>query len=230
MIVMASFLTMMATTSSPQSSWPPHPHASSREVWEIGNAWIQAGNTLGRETLYFFRVKWLPWSPKEGHVSAGARLDPGKRSAKCARDCSKSSVSHKHRKKLTKPAGALLEDEVGKRHTRLARARFPFENVEKLRGSEHFWKMRSAKWGRDLKKVKMANASCIISIIIMSATSSWPPHHHASIVEKCERSGMRELRLENTLGRETLCFSGKVVSAGARLDPEKAVDKMCTRL
>jgi hypothetical protein len=38
---MASFLIMMVTTSSPQSSWQPHHHVSSWEVWEIGNAWIQ---------------------------------------------------------------------------------------------------------------------------------------------------------------------------------------------
>ena len=46
----------------------------------------------------------------------------------------------------------------------------------------------------------------------------------------CERSGTREFTAENTLGRKTLCFLGKVavrgrrwrvpVSAGARLDPE----------
>ena len=38
---MASFLIMMVTTSSPQSSWQPHHHVSSWEVWEIGNVWIQ---------------------------------------------------------------------------------------------------------------------------------------------------------------------------------------------
>ena len=43
---------------------------------------------------------------------------------------------------------------------------------------------------------------------IMSTTSSCQPHHHE--VAKCERAGMREFTAESTLGRETLCFGGKV--------------------
>ena len=47
----------------------------------------------------------------------------------------------------------------------------------------------------------------IMSTIIMSNTSLWQQHHHQA-VEKCKRSGTREFRfrLENTLGRKTLCF------------------------
>ena len=44
-IVMASFLTMMATTSLPQSSWQPHHH-------EVGNAWK---HSRARNPV-FFRV------------------------------------------------------------------------------------------------------------------------------------------------------------------------------
>ena len=78
----------------------------------------------------------------------------------------------------------------------------------------------------------------------LAVSPSWQPYHHlnhhvnriilsitssSSIVRKCERSGTREFTAENTLGRKTLCFSGKVavrrhrwrvsVSAVARLDP-----------
>ena len=37
------------------------------------------------------------------------------------------------------------EDEVSKMCTRLYRARFALQNRKKLMGSEHFWKIRSAK-------------------------------------------------------------------------------------
>ena len=59
---------MIATTSSPQSSWQLHHHANSWEVWEIGNAWIQAWEHSRARNPAFFRVKseWRPWSPKEG--------------------------------------------------------------------------------------------------------------------------------------------------------------------
>jgi hypothetical protein len=46
--------------------WQPHHHASSWEVWEIGNTWIQAWKRTRMRNPVFFRVKWLPWSPKEG--------------------------------------------------------------------------------------------------------------------------------------------------------------------
>ena len=64
---------------------------------------------------------------------------------------------------------------------------------------------------------------------LMATKSSWQPHHQ--VVGKCKRSGTREFRFENVLGRQTLCFfSDKVaaavaegslyvsVSAGAQLD------------
>ena len=82
---MASFLTMMATTSSPQSSCQPHHHASSWEVWEIGNAWIQAWKHSWAQNPVFFRVKWLPWSPKEGLCFHGFAARSGKWSTTCAR-------------------------------------------------------------------------------------------------------------------------------------------------
>ena len=62
----ASSITVMATTSSPQSSWQPQHHASSSEVWAIGNAWIQAWKHSRARNPVFFRVKCLAWSPKEG--------------------------------------------------------------------------------------------------------------------------------------------------------------------
>ena len=69
-------------------------------------------------------------------------------------------------------------------------------------------------------------------LTIMLTTSSCQPHHH-QVVGKCNSSGTPELRLEKTLGRETLCFfSGKVasvsrvsVSAGAGLDLQKLSTK-----
>ena len=59
----------------------------------------------------------------------------------------------------------------------------------------------------------------------MSTTSSCQPqhhhhhhhHHHHQVVGKCTSSGTCEFRLEKTLGRETLCFSGKVASAVAEV-------------
>ena len=67
---MATCLTMMATTSSPQSSWQLHHHASSWEVWEIGNAWIQAWEHSRARSPLFFRVK------SGGMVAEGGSLFP----------------------------------------------------------------------------------------------------------------------------------------------------------
>ena len=55
---MTSFLTMMGTTSSPQSSRQPHHYASSWEVWVLGNAWIHAWKHARARNPVFFRVKW----------------------------------------------------------------------------------------------------------------------------------------------------------------------------
>ena len=49
--------TVARATSSPQSSWQLHHHASSWEVWEIGNAWIQAWEHSRARNPAFFRVK-----------------------------------------------------------------------------------------------------------------------------------------------------------------------------
>ena len=55
---MTSFLNMMGTTSSPQSSRQPHHYASSWEVWVLGNAWIHAWKHARARNPVFFRVKW----------------------------------------------------------------------------------------------------------------------------------------------------------------------------
>ena len=76
--------------------------------------------------------------------------------------------------------------------------------------------------------------------IVYICQSSCQPHHHGNhiIIKYSKRSGTREFRLENTLGRETLCFSGKVaalVAQGGSLFPRctarsgKVVDKKCSR-
>ena len=45
------------------------------------------------------------------------------------------------------------EDEVSKMCTRLYRARFALQNRKKLMGSEHFWKIRSAKCARECSSI-----------------------------------------------------------------------------
>ena len=94
---MTSFLNMMGTTSSPQSSRQPHHYASSWEVWVLGNAWIHAWKHARARNPVFFRVKW-PSVVAEGWslFPPFPRLDRGKWSTKGARDCSESSISHKN--------------------------------------------------------------------------------------------------------------------------------------
>ena len=107
---------------------------------------------------------------------------------------------HKNRKK-TGGLGALLEDEVDKRCTRLAAtARLFPKNRKKLRGRVRFWKMRSAKGAR----------YCSGSESSVSHTHHHLNHHGnhiiMQVVGKCERSGTGKFKLENTLGRETPLF------------------------
>ena len=74
-----------------------------------------------------------------------------------------------------------------------------------------------------LRTVVMAS---IVTIMSMSTSSC---HHVNHII----RSGKREFRLENTLGRKTLCFSGKVASVVAEVGwprSAKVVDKKFTGL
>jgi hypothetical protein len=76
----------------------------------------------------------------------------------------------------------------------------------------------------ELRTVVMAS---IVTIMSMSTTSSC--HHVNHII----RSGKRDFRLENTLGRKTLCFSGKVASVVAEVGwprSAKVVDKKFTGL
>jgi hypothetical protein len=48
-------------------------------------------------------------------------------------------------------------------HDNVASARFPLGNVKKLRGSEHFWKMRSTKGARDCSESSISYVIHIIS-------------------------------------------------------------------
>ena len=66
-------------------------------VWERAN--FTGENTLGRETMFFFRVMWLQGRRSRVSVTAGAGLDLGKLLTKGAQDCSESSISKKTRKK-----------------------------------------------------------------------------------------------------------------------------------
>ena len=102
----------MATTSSSQSSWQPQQHEVVRKC-ERSGARLNAGLKRPRaQKPVFSRVKWLPRSSKEGLCFP--------LSTKSAQDCSENSISYKNGlKKKTVGRGALLEDEVDKRRTRL---------------------------------------------------------------------------------------------------------------
>ena len=61
----------------------------------------------------------------------------------------------------------------------------------------------------------VARARLPLANHIIMSTTSWQPHHH-QVVWTCKRLGTREFRLENTIGRETLCFWGKVAAVVAK--------------
>ena len=85
------------------------------------------------------------------------------------------------------------------------------EPVQSKRTSTFHIRATLSKETSELRTIVMASHHrgnhIIMSTIIMSNTSLWQQHHHQA-VEKCKRSGTREFRfrLENTLGRKTLCF------------------------
>ena len=77
--------TVARATSSPQSSWPLHHHASSWEVWEIGNAWIQAWeHSRARNPVFFWVKSGGRGRRRRVSVSAVSRLDWENWSTKCA--------------------------------------------------------------------------------------------------------------------------------------------------
>jgi hypothetical protein len=84
----------MATTSSPQSSWQPHHHASSWEVWDRERVNSGLKTLAGAKPCVFAGKVAVRGRRRRVSVSAVSRLDRGKWSTKRARDCGESSISY----------------------------------------------------------------------------------------------------------------------------------------
>ena len=180
----ASCLAIMATTSS-WRSW---------DVWAIGNSWIHAWKHSRAQNHMFFSGKVAARGRRwKVSVSAVSRLDPGKWSTKCARDCSESSISHKiSKKKLvvsdhfwkmrsTQCVRDSSDTEIenwhfqttfgrwGRQsvHETVARAFFHKKMQKKLRTSGHFFKMRPTKcaWGCSESSISYKNSKNLRSFV-----------------------------------------------------------------
>ena len=86
-----------------------------------------------------------------GSVFPISRLDPGKWSTKCARDCSGSSISHKFTKKLT-GSDHFLKMGSRKCARDCSKSSISHTNRQELPTPEHFWTMRSTKCARDWRE------------------------------------------------------------------------------
>ena len=141
----------MATTSSPQSSWQPHHHASSWEVWEIRNAWIQAWKHSRARNPVFFRVKWLPWSPKEDLCFRGSIGGSGRQNVH--RTVARARFPLENVKKLSRSEHFWKMGSAKGAPDYIARARFHIKSVKNCPRRGIF-----GRWGRQ--------------------KPSWQPHHH----------------------------------------------------
>ena len=70
--------------------------------------------------------------------------------AKCARNCSESSISHTNRKTLTR----------SKHFWKMRSAKCAHKNCKKMSRSEHFWKMRWVKCARDWSESSISHKNC----------------------------------------------------------------------